>query len=286
MKVITKDTATSIKEIDILENSNLKDCVLITKDEFAALKKKREDTPGLVTELDKVKHQKYILNATYGKVGSTQEWFEKYNKIKLIKSFRNLNGLYEKKNDLYQTVDNHLCKLHFNERTNVTDQDGIVCFDEAFIGKLIFNPQRFQKHKLLLGWIKELGFDSIRSSRSYLDKDFKKSLKKFQNKYIIDDLAANKVVSLLGKKRACKKPLQALLSNSDTYIKRMLSFINGSLTNEFGLSIKRKKQLGSYYLVNCYTSSGIFATPSTYELHPDSPLLGKGINDVAIDDED
>jgi len=116
---------------------------------------------------------------------------------------------------------------------------------------------RFQKEKVLVNWIEDMGFDSINSKVELDESTIKDRLSQVVTK--IDKTTFN----ILGKDIRKLKTLKELDSKNKNFIEKGLKFINGSLSTYFGISIVRKsrnEKISNYVLKNKNIDAGLFRT--------------------------
>ncbi len=137
----------------------------------------------------------------------------------------------------------------------------------------------------MLKWLEALGFDSLNSTTSVVADDMKTLLTDMHNTMKPD---LKSIWAILGKDDRSLAKFKKLSPQNDTFVKRMLEFINGAVRT-LGLAIKKKKKGDTtipYILENKYKDFWISEPDAS---KPNTPVILKSdsISDFIMgDDED
>ena len=251
---IEKKEAVELKKNvnDILDDdaTALNNAIDLDESEVIILQKKIEEDPNSITKENYIEIKKHKINKLYKtKSVNSVPWYRKYNNDGLKRHYINLSLYFKKKT--FCGVLNDLKNDEIKYANARISEDEYKCIDQQIVDSIISKP-RYQKHKILIEWLRVLGFDSLNSIHRF------NGIEKIK-KCVID---AN-VCNVFGTKQ------DAILYN----YREKLKYINARLESEFGIKIKKYGNVKSeiYHLVNKYIDD------NTFEIEPNInniPVLG------------
>jgi hypothetical protein len=258
----------------------LADAVNINEGEADTIKKKlqenKQTTKGEVNSL-----KKFNLNKFY-KMTDPQEnknWYLIYTNDKIKQQYRNSSKYFNTKSFQENLEDLKTEEIRRDRYKRIGHQDE-VDLRECIIDFWTHKP-RYQKEKVLINWVEDMGFDSLDSKVELTKEELKNRLTQVIAK--ID----KHVFDVLGKDIRKLNTLKELDSKDSKFMKKGLEFINGSLSSYFGVSIGKKTKNNKdsgYVLVNKNIRKRIFRTR---EGPPSIPKLGEeDIQDPQLTEDD
>lgn len=221
--------------------------------------------------------KKYNINHHYkmDEPVDDAKWYKKYDDSKLKSLYNNTSKYF------HNTLDGALEELKTREirhdqfmRAGKPDQPTTT--DECVVDYFRCKP-KYQKEKVLIGWVKDLGYDSL-NSKIEIDED----RMKIKLAACIAKLSETDF-DILEKQRRKLKVLQKLKIEDKGFMKAALQFINGSLKTYFGISIGKKDKNSQLYIMKNDNINN-----KTFVTQPDGniPVLGKQIKRDDEDDDD
>jgi hypothetical protein len=288
-KTIALDTE-SKKERSVLteqvKNEDAKklcDAVDLSVEEVDALRKKLKEQQNIGNDLI-LSLKKFNLNSLFKPptIPKDPEWYKTYDDKKVRNVYYNSSKYFKEG----VSVDTVLEQVKESDvRRDIMARTGVADFKstESCVVDFFLNKPRYQKEKILIGWLKDFGFDGLNSSAE-VDVDMVKA----KLVSVIHKIDAH-CFNVLEKKPEKMRVLKAIKPDDAKFMKTGMQFINGSLKEYFNISIKKKKKHDKFYsLVNKYVEDGVLKDPvgvGEVRFAELTPVLGKVLGDD-LDDED
>ena len=270
-----KKTKTDMKKINIEVNleiaTEISEAPEITPTEAIELKKKIKNTPDLIEKEDIVKIKKYNINNLYHIKGNSPEWYLKYGASATKNHYKNLSYFYKTNQSLQLSLEDLKKNECINDILNRLDENDEAKSTEICIVSSILNKPKYQKYRVLIGWLDALGFDKLDSNIEIKDDDLKANLAVILNNITEHDF------DCLEKNKRNLETIKKLKPSDKLFVKNMLAFINGSLLTEFNIKVNKKsKNSNMYVLFNDYISDKIFVTLKSSDQKSEKyiPILG------------
>ena len=254
-----KKTKTDMKKFSIEVNLEiaveLSEAPEIDDTTATELKKKIKNTPDLVEKKEYITIKKYNINNLYHIKGNSPEWYLKYGSNATKKHYCNLSTYYKKN----QSLELSLADLKKNECVGDVyrrvDENDVKSTDACIIDSILNKP-KYQKHRVLIGWLDTLGFDKLDSNIEINQEDLKANLA------IILNNTTEKDFDCLEKNSKNLETIKKLKPSDKLFVGNMLKFINGALLTEFNIKVNKKsKNSNLYILFNEYISDSTFLNP-------------------------
>jgi hypothetical protein len=261
---------------EALRNKNAKaisEAVSITKkklEEITATMRKGQE----LTEAETRERDKALILDTYDLIQNEPdlpaeelaEWFKTYGNPKTRKTFKQQQRVFSR--HTFEIVLKELKKMEQNyEKKLIKRAKGDATVRTM---DLINTNNRYIKWSLLLGWIQDLGFTSLdpKKSPSISKKDILPKVKTIHS-----GIQGNpaKIVNVLRKPAWKVENVTTADPEHEGYLKYMLQFINGSIRDEFGVSVGRtgKSKEDPYKLKNRFLTKEIFSLGENTKNLPD-----------------
>ena len=207
----------------------------------------KEDTDAL---------KKYNITKQYDvDIQQSPEWMLVYGDKQVRKIFHNQNKLL--KHDTFQEALNEIKMIEIKKTNDIVDEhlgpDTLLHLDEALdkaaINYTQFKP-KYEKYKLLFDWITKVGYNSIDTSETVIKENIQKSLQEIHRDVMRD---TEHIMRTLDKDKKKIAAIKAWKYDNPRFCSNMLKFINGSLSNELGITIGPiKRRSLDYALLNKY----------------------------------
>jgi hypothetical protein len=225
-----------------------------------ALSKKIENNEATQEELHQIK--KFNTLDTYSleadalptTEGIKTYWFLKYGQPQTKAHYRAQNRVFGHKN-FGEALDRLKAKEQDAERKRLiglTEREDLVDADLTLRGVMTQTTRKpkYQRYKLLLGWLAKFGVTELNSARELSPAKMSKTLLAIHAEIV---KKPKRVQSVLNKQKRAIKHITELVPEDDKFRQRILEFVNGSLSKEFGVRMgKRSKHDDTYILHNSY----------------------------------
>ena len=289
-KAIKKSCKDTLELRQKIHNDTLSNTIDISYHRFDELKTIASEGKEKhnLTDEEENQMERYILKDTYGVKSDTltSEWFNVYNNKQRIRHF--VNQIHYFEGDTPECLESGLENLRLKEvraekRNRQTEQGERADTDES-ITKSLLKDYKFERHKILLEWLKIFGITESLDSRDVpeLDEaDVKSSLVEIHKKYMVGD-GLKRLIAVMGKDVRKMKTYEALTPDDGKFVRKILDFINGGLKSEWGVSIcktdKAKTDI-KYKFTNESVVCGYFMNPYKRDcavvFGNATPVLGK-----------
>lgn len=172
------------------------------------------------------------------------DWFLQYGDKKVKYHYRNQKKIFEYTNFNEALEFIKECEINkFANDVNTATEIDAYNGDAAKINDivtikaiaLLTGNYKYQKWKIALGWLKQLGFDKFNSEKKVTKSDIDKALT------VIHDSINPTSFEILDKKKSSMDSFKQMKPDHCKFAKYMLQFINGPLSGEFGISIIKEK---------------------------------------------
>jgi hypothetical protein len=191
------------------------------------------------------------------------QWYRVYCQNKIKNHYRN-SGKYYTDKTLETTLEEVRIAEINRDRNARTGQDSIPSLDEC-VRSFHINKPRYAKEKVLVGWLRRLGFEKLNS-----DGKIKAANIQLKLVQIIDELTS-KDFNVLEKHKKTIHSIKNL--DGKFFIREGLKFINGSLKDYWGVCVvKENRTSDNYILKNEHIENKIFSTEVN---DSNTPVLGK-----------
>jgi hypothetical protein len=276
----------SLAEVNLGHATELSLAQDIVESEADLIRKQLRETPDQVTktEIDELKKYNVIKHYNLDSAPKSPAWFLKYTQQKYK------NHYYQQSKYFKKTQSLELSLIDVKHRECVADtfmrlgnDNGGVSTDQGIVNSILSKPT-YQKHKILIGFITQLGFTGLNCDNEIDQADLQINLA----------LAINScdehMFEVLGKQKKGLEQINQLKVTDTLFVKNGLNFINGSLKSEFGVSVKKKsKNSSNYKLFNAYLDNNEFTMSparvnpikSLADINPMSPARVNPIKSLA-----
>jgi hypothetical protein len=265
----------------------LNDAPNLTMAQVDTLRNKLKDQEQVIqAELTALK--KFNLNHLYkmDEPVDDPKWYETYDDKKLKDQYLRTSRYFTEDADVDLSAALEKLKTKEVRRDAFiragNEINGEKSIDECVVDSLLHKPV-YQQEKILINWIKDLGYDSLNSAIEVDEDIMKLNMVKCITKM------NEHTFNVLGKHHSKLKTIQKLKADDKNYMKTALSFINGSLKAYFGITITRKvSNRKLYIIVNKNIVQQLFQIPqkNIENIQKKIPVLGKRDNGHVDDDDD
>ena len=185
------------------------------------------------------------------------DWFEKFGQRKVKSHYRAHKRIYGKQNfgEALTSLKLREQEIEKNRIINLVSREDTDSKDRIIYNTMTQTNRRlkYKPYEVLLGWLAKFGIQSLDSKIELTSDEILKTVI-IVHKDIIKK--QKNIKAVLNKTKSKMSQIIDLDPDDDKFKKRMLEFINGAISSEFGITIKKKsKHEEIYYLHNKYHTS-------------------------------
>lgn len=253
-----KDLLRFSNEIKTEEAVLMNDAINLTLVEVNKLKARLEDNLTILKE-EVIALKKYNLLSAYKMDEPINDpaWYETYSDSKLKQVYYN-TSIYFESDDLEETLE--IIKENDISRDVRARYDGEAeTINNCVIANMIKKPV-YQINKLLIGFIQKMGFTMIDDPSEIEEVLLKRKVLDIMEGLTLNDL------KVMGSQSSLKK-----IALEKTSFKKSLQIINGAIRKHFQISVKKKHNHSSCYILFNKNLGSVFSTEKN---SANMPILG------------